>query len=113
MHTKPEHLRAWRESLGLSRQTVVDRLASLSGYGPIDQAALGKWESGETAVRYEDLVALASIYETTPDRLFFEPGDKRTPDLLQRAHSIITSCDPEAVERWLSMAEMLPKNSAA
>lgn len=83
-------------------------MADLSGREPIDQAALGKWESGETAVRYEDLVALAAVYGTTADRLFFEPGDTRTPDLLKKAHEIIVSRDPEAVARWLSMAEVLP-----
>lgn len=82
-------------------------MAVLSGGDPMDQAALGKWESGETAVRVEDLELLAQVYGTTPDRLFFPPGDDRTPELLKRAHGVIVSRDPEAVARWLAMGEML------
>jgi transcriptional regulator with XRE-family HTH domain len=103
-----EHLRAWRDTLGLSRQAVVDRMAVLTGKPPMDQAALGKWESGETAVRVEDLRVLAEVYGTTPDRLFFPPSDQLTPELLAKAHAVIVSSDPEAVRRWLGMGEMLP-----
>lgn len=101
------HLRAWRNSLGLSRQVVVDKLALLDGGPPRDQAALAKWESGESAVRVEDLMLLAEVYGTTADRLFFPPGDAGTPAAMQAAYEIITSRDPEAVRRWLAMGESL------
>lgn len=107
MFTKMQFLRAWRDSLGLSRQVVVDTLAQLTGTDPMDQAALGKWETGETAVRVEDLQLLAQVYGTTPDRLFFAPDNKLTPEQLQRAHDVIVSRSPEAVERWLAMGEMM------
>lgn len=103
----PEHamqyLRAWRDSLRLSRPAVVNKLATLGGgMDPIDQATLAKWESGETAVKVEDIEKLAQIYGVSPDRLFFAPGDTRTPELLKLAHDIITTRDPDAVARWLA-----------
>jgi transcriptional regulator with XRE-family HTH domain len=74
---------------------------------PIDQATLAKWEDGETAVRVEDLYLLAQIYGVTADRLFFPPGDVRTPEQIRRAFEIITSADPELVEGWLRTGEGL------
>ena len=98
-----QHLRAWRESLGLSRPAVVNKLA-IGGAkaAPIDQATLAKWESGETAVKVEALEMLAKIYGVTVDRLFFPPSDTRTPELLRQAHEIIVTRDPAAVARWLA-----------
>ena len=58
-------LRAWRESLKLSRQVVADRIGSITGPTP-DQATVAKWESG--SVRVEDLELLAQVYGTRPDR---------------------------------------------
>lgn len=103
------YLRAWRESVGLSRQKVVDRMAVLCERPVMDQAALAKWETGETAVRVEDLELLAKVYGVSTDRLFFAPGDHRTPELLRRAHEIIVRSDPEAIERWLGMGDILPE----
>lgn len=98
-----QYLRAWRDSLRLSRPAVVNKLATLGGgMDPIDQATLAKWESGETAVKVEDIEKLAQIYGVSPDRLFFAPGDTRTPELLKLAHDIITTRDPDAVARWLA-----------
>ena len=74
----------------------------------MDQAALAKWENGETAVRVEDLMLLAKVYGTTADRLFFAPADAQTPELLRRAHEVIVARDPKAVETWLDMGRMLP-----
>lgn len=74
----------------------------------MDQAALAKWETGETAVRVEDLMLLAQVYGTTPDRLFFSPADAKTPEMLRRAHEVIVARDPQAVAAWLGMGEMLP-----
>ena len=103
-----EHLRAWRESLALSRQAVVNRIGTNHpDLDVIDQATVAKWESGETAVRVEDLRLLAEVYGTTPDRLFFEPGDERTPEALQRAYQIILTKDGNALEMWLKLGESL------
>ncbi len=67
-------LRAWRESLGLSRPQVVQMLAKLEGTdGNIDQATLAKWESGETRITVEDFRLLASCYGITPEQLLSEP----------------------------------------
>lgn len=87
-------------------------MAVLSGDPPIDQAALAKWENGETAVRVEDLELLAKVYGVTTDRLFFAPGDKRTPELLRRAHEIIVRSDPDALEKWLGMGDILPEQKS-
>lgn len=102
------YLRAWRDSLGLSRQAVVNRIGTIRPDDPpLDQATLAKWEDGETAVRVEDLRLLAEVYGVTPDRLFFEPGDKLTPALFQRAFKVITDASPEAVETWIRTGEQL------
>ena len=53
-------------------------------------------------MKVEDLELLAKVYGVTADRLFFAPGDTRTPELLRQAHEIIVSRDPEAVARWLA-----------
>lgn len=53
-------------------------------------------------MKVEDVEMLAKIYGVSADRLFFAPGDARTPDLLRQAHEIITTRDPAAVERWLA-----------
>lgn len=102
------YLRTWREHLRLSRQEVVNRMAVLAGRDPMDQAALAKWEDGTTAVRVEDLMLLAKVYGTTPDRLFFSPADAQTPEMLRRAHEVIIARDPQAVAAWLGMGELLP-----
>lgn len=107
-HRPMPHLRAWRDSIGLSRQAVADRMLQLRpGDAPVDQATISKWESGETAVRVQDLQLLAEVYGVTADRLFFPPGDVRTPELIQRAFSVIVSADPELIEGWLRTGEGL------
>jgi transcriptional regulator with XRE-family HTH domain len=104
-----QFLRAWRESLGLTRQNVVSMIsASLTRSEAMDQASLAKWESGETAVRVEDIEMLAKVYHITVDRMFFSPCDKTTPGLLQKAHEIIVDRDPEAVAAWLAAGAFLP-----
>ena len=104
------YLRMWREALHLSRATVVNRLSTLPEVDrPIDQATLAKWETGESAVRVEDLELLAKIYGVSADRLFFPPTDKVTAQLLGDAHGIITGKDPEAVKAWLAAGKFLPE----
>lgn len=100
-----QFLRAWRESLGLSREEVVNKIGTSASGAPTSQATLAKWESGETGVRVQDLEVLAQIYGITPDRLFFAPGDERTPTLMRRAFDILKNADPEKLERWLSLGE--------
>ena len=103
------YLRTWRESLSLTRQNVVSLIsAQLERCDAMDQASLAKWESGETAVRVEDIEMLSKIYRVTVDRLFFSPGDKTTPALLIAAHEIIVGRDPEAVAAWLAAGAFLP-----
>lgn len=75
---------------------------------PTDQATIAKWESGETSVRLTDLMLLAEIYGTSPDRLLFDPGDHVTPTLMSQAHKILTTKDPAALAAWLSSGEFLP-----
>lgn len=96
-----EYLRAWRETIRLSRQQVADKLTAITG-SLFDQATLAKWESGEVAVRAEDLILLAEVYGVQADRLFHPPGDQYTPEALRLAHDIIINKDPEAVRRWLA-----------
>lgn len=100
-----EFLRAWRESLGLSREEVVNKIGTSASGVPTSQATLAKWESGETGVRVQDLEVLAQIYGVTPDRLFFAPGDDKTPALMKRAFEILKGGDPEKIERWLALGE--------
>jgi transcriptional regulator with XRE-family HTH domain len=101
-----QHLRAWREILSLSRSAVVAKMSDISeNTYTLDQATLAKWETGETRVTVEDLDLLAKVYGVSPDRLFFAPGDRETPELLRQAHEIITSRDPEAVKRWLASGQ--------
>ena len=75
---------------------------------PTDQATIAKWEPGETSVRLTDLKLLAEIYGTTPDRLLFDPGDNVTPELMRRAHVILTTKDRAALAAWLQSGEFLP-----
>lgn len=74
---------------------------------PIDQATLAKWESGETAVRVQDLEMLAEVYGVTTDRLFYQPGDERTPELMRRAFDVLKLANPADVEDWLRLGERL------
>lgn len=102
------YLRAWRETLGLSRQNVVDRMGELTpGASPVDQATLEKWEAGKSAVRVEDIKLLAEVYGVTVDRLFFSPLDKRTPAQIHRAVEIITASDPDLIDDWLNLGKGL------
>ena len=106
---KMPFLKPWRRSLGLSRAQVVARLAELPEMSKdIDQATLAKWESGESAVRVEDLELLAKAYGVPAQSLFYPPGDQETPELLARAHEIITGRNREAVKAWLESARWLP-----
>ena len=105
------YLRLWREALRISRPEVVNRLSMLPEVSqPIDQATLAKWETGESAVRVEDLELLAKVYGVSADRLFFPPNDTLTPQLLGEAHRIITGKDPEAVKAWLASGKFLPES---
>jgi len=109
IHEPMPTLRAWRDSLGLSRQEVANKLRTLHpAMAKTDQATVAKWESGESAVRATDLKLLAEIYGTTPDRLFFDPGDNITPELMRRAHQILTTKDKTALNAWLGSGEFLP-----
>lgn len=100
-------LRAWRESLGLSRQVVADRIGSITGTTP-DQATVAKWERG--GVRVEDLELLAQVYGVRADRLFFPPGDEWTPEALKRAHDVLVRMPRDKAMRWLEMgADLAPE----
>lgn len=111
-HEPMPELRAWREKLGLSRPVVANIIRTLRPDDKdFNQATIAKWESGETALRVTDLKLLAQIYGTTPDRLLFDPGDNLTPELMKRAHQIVTTKEKEAVEAWLQSAEFLPARS--
>lgn len=108
--TPMPYLRAWRDSLKLSRQTVADRIGCLTGTTP-DQATVAKWESG--SVRVEDLVLLAQVYGTSADRLFFPPGDEWTPEALRKAHDVLTKLPRDKAARWLTMgADLAPEASS-
>jgi len=107
-------LLAWRKACGLSRQEVANEIRTRHPETAItDQATIRKWETGETAVRVTDLKLLAEVYGTTPDRLLFEPGDNITPNLMQRAHTILTTKDPTALDAWLASGEFLPNQANA
>lgn len=109
----PVHLRAWREVLGLSRQAVVNKIATVRPDDPpLDQATLAKWENGETAVRVQDLLLLAEVYGVTADRLFYPPDDTATPERMRRAWSVIVGADADAVENWLRTGEDLRRKDA-
>ena len=108
-HEPMPTIRAWREKLGLSRPHVANIIRTLRPEdSDFSQATLAKWESGETALRVTDLKLLAQIYGTTPDRLLFDPGDHVTPELMKRAHEIVTTREKGAVEAWLQSGEFLP-----
>lgn len=109
IHEPQPQLRAWREALRLSRSQVATMIDTRwPALAPTDQATIAKWESGETSVRLTDLKLLAEIYGTTPDRLLFDPGDNVTPDLMRRAHAILTTKDRDALAAWLQSGEFLP-----
>lgn len=111
-HHKMTHLRSWRESLGLSRQAVANKIGTIrSDLITLDQATIAKWESGETAVKVEDLELLAQVYGVSADRLFFPPGDRETPELIKSALKILTTKNPEAVRQWLALGENLAAKS--
>jgi transcriptional regulator with XRE-family HTH domain len=107
-------LRAWREKLGLSRQQVANIMGMRwSVWEGTDQATIAKWESGETSVRVVDLKLLAEIYGTTPDGLLYDPGDHVTPEMMEKAHRILTTKQPAALSSWLASGEFLPDATAA
>lgn len=102
-------LRAWRENLGLSRQEVADRMALISPDQPqVDQATIAKWESGETALRVQDLLLLAEIYGATAGKLLCDPGDLGAAEFTSQAHRILGTKRPEALAAWLTIGELLP-----
>lgn len=105
------YLRAWRESLHLSRSDVANKIGTRADGKTMDQATLAKWESGETGVRVQDLELLAKVYGVTPDRLFFEPGDADTPERMKRAFDILKAANPEQIERWLALGEDLASSA--
>ncbi|MEZ7137337.1 MULTISPECIES: helix-turn-helix domain-containing protein [Komagataeibacter] len=110
VHYRMPHLRAWRESKGLSRQAVANRIGEIRlDLAGMDQATIAKWESGETAVKVEDLELLAQVYGVTADRLFFAPGDARLPEWMKRAYEVFSEKSPEAVEAWLEMGKNLSR----
>lgn len=110
-HEPPEFLRAWRESLGLSRAAVCTKITAIRPeISPaLDQATLAKWESGETAVRLQDVELLAEIYGITPDRFFYAPTDAAGPARLRRVADILQRASADDIEAWLSMGERLKK----
>jgi len=118
IHEPFPELAAWRELRNLSRQHVVDRMAAIRPESQIDQASIAKWEKGETPIRVQDLRILATVYSTTLDRLFFDPGDEARVARMQEAYDIINTRDPAAVDAWracgkgLREAKNLPKKDA-
>ncbi len=108
-YSPPAFLKAWRNSFGLSLTEVAKLIALLQPEisPPLDQSAIGRWESGETAVTLQALELLAKVYNTTPDRLFFSPNDKRTPELMRRAFTILSDADADKVDWWITTGERL------
>ena len=95
-------LREWRDSLGLSRPQVAEKIALLRVNDPVDQATVAKWESGETAVRVQDLKLLAEIYGVRPEQLLYSPTASQTVERMRQAYEVIATRDPAAVDRWLA-----------
>lgn len=108
-HERMEHLIQWRVVLGLSRQQVVNKIATLlpEGIAP-DQGTLAKWEKGENAVKVEDLALLAKVYGVPTEYLFFSPGDRNGPEMMRRAYEVLTTKTPDAVTKWLDLGTTLP-----
>lgn len=69
-HEPMQHLRAWRDFRGLNTREVGDRLG-------VAMSTVGKWESGETAIRVQDLELLARVYRVEVTRLFGPPPTAR------------------------------------
>lgn len=102
-------LLAWRNAADMSRQDVVNKVAQLHPeIDPLDQATVAKWETGESAIRVVDLRLLAEVYGTSADRLLFNPTDNVTREIVEQAHEILSSKDPDAIRAWLASGMFLP-----
>lgn len=88
------HLRAWRNSLGMTQEHVAARIGSRNN-------TLSGWETGERKVDLDDLKKLAEVYGTHPAALLFAPPGGAQFDNMRRAERVLASLDPEGTELWL------------
>lgn len=108
----PPPIRAWRESLNLTRPEVVSAIASrYRDYALMDQATLAKWESGRNALKVEHLRLLAEIYGVPAENLLHHPDDKHIPGLLKEAMDVIRTRNTTEVRAWLREGMTLTKKT--
>lgn len=103
-----KHLRSWRESAGLSRPQVADKInaAFPERDYPIDQATIAKWEKGESAARAMDLVMLAKAFGCPePGLLLSSPADRGRLYLLMQFNKTLLRCTPEFIDKMRRDAE--------
>jgi transcriptional regulator with XRE-family HTH domain len=110
----PPPIRAWRESLNMTRPEVVSAIASrYREYALMDQATLAKWESGRNALKVEHLRLLAEIYGVPAENLLHHPDDKHIPALLKEAMDVISTRNAAEVRAWLQEGMTLTKKTRA
>lgn len=95
-----EHLRAWREAVGLTQQQVANKVGTT-------HATVSRWESGVQAIPPKKFNELAAVYGATPAELLFPPADRTMAQRLHRAVEIIKNLNDQEVEQWLGLGQSL------
>jgi transcriptional regulator with XRE-family HTH domain len=97
-----EHLRAWRDALGLTQLEVSRQVH-------VTHATVSRWESGVQAIPPHKFNQLAAVYGATPAELLFSPADRAMAQRLHQAVEILQRLGEREVDQWLGIGKSLTR----
>jgi transcriptional regulator with XRE-family HTH domain len=96
-----QHLRAWRDFLGLRQEAVAERLG-------IEQGTFSKWERGGISITLHQLAQLAAIYGLErPAMLLEPPAAAAAQDKARRAAALLAAMPEGMQDTWLQSGEYM------
>ena len=82
------HLRAWRESRGLTLAALAEAIGSKA-------STLSEWESGARTADLADLARLAALYDVHPAALLSAPDDDQGAAEVQALAAAVAESDAD------------------
>lgn len=92
------NLRALRKVRGMSTYEVARRLTDIGW--PIAQTGVARIETGQRRVDVDDLLALASVLDVSPNRLMLPLNERALPDLTRTEHTVIGNVTSTGRDVW-------------
>lgn len=82
----------------MSTYDVAARLADIGW--PIQQTGVARIETGQRRVNVDDLLALASVLNVSPNRLILPLNERALPDVTRATHTVVGDVTATGADVW-------------